>query len=394
MSCHSCSPGNRKTMLRKTQTLFYKFHRRHPAVKPLPAVACLTIAVFLSFFGCAKIGDPQPPEIRVPKAAVDLTALQRMDHVELRVSAPRQNTNGTAVTTLQRVDVYRLAENASGIKQTNPLPADRFMREADLILSIPEARLSDYRLQNFLVIEDGFSNLEQTLTDTHAFRYAVIFVNDKNQAAGFSNQAVIVPVAIPLPPAGMTAEVTEASINLKWEAPSENMDGSKPARISGYNIYRSTDPESPPSPPVNPDPLQKPEFKDIQFNFDTTYYYRVSVVTGSGNASAESLRSKDLEVTPRDIFPPLPAGDFTAVFGNDIVILLWKQSPSPDVAGYRISRQEEGTAKGQPLEETLITDLSYRDISIRTGRKYAYTLIAVDAYGNESSAVGTETTTQ
>ena len=69
---------------------------------PLPAVALAAVAMLLSVAGCAKIADPLPPEILVPKAAVDLTAQQRADHVVLTVSAPKWNTNGTAITTLQR----------------------------------------------------------------------------------------------------------------------------------------------------------------------------------------------------------------------------------------------------------------------------------------------------
>jgi hypothetical protein len=363
------------------------------AATPLPAIAVAALVMLLSVAGCAKIADPLPPEILVPIAAVDLTAQQRADFVVLRVSFPKLNTNGTAVTTLQRMEVYRLSEDDSGENTRKQIPENRFQREADLILSIPDNRLSEYRHQDLLVIEDRFSGLKQSMIYTRAFRYAVLFVNDKNLAAGFSNQAVVLPVAIPLAPKQIAAQVTENSLNVTWAAPSENVDGSSPARILGYNIYRSEKPDAAATTPVNSSPLQKPEFRDTHFQFDRTYYYRVSVLGGSGKPPVESLLSDALEVAPKDTFPPLPVENFNVIFDNGTALLLWNPSPSTDVAGYRISRKENGKDDWKQIPGGLITTVhSYRDRDIIPGGEYEYSIIAVDSHGNKSTAVRAETT--
>lgn len=357
-------------------------------------IAVAAITALLSIAGCAKIADPLPPEILIPKAAVDLTAEQRADHAVLKVSFPKLNTNGTAVTTLRRVEIYRLAEDASGASTVKQIPESQFHSKADPILSIPADRLSDYRHQDLLVIEDRFSSLKQSEIYTRAFRYAVLFVNDKDQAAGFSNQAVISPVAIPLPPARLAAEVAETSLDITWSAPSENMDGSAPARIRGYNIYRSEEPNAVPDKPVNPLPLQKPEFKDVKFQFDRTYYYWVRALGGFQKSPVESFPSDVLAVTPRDTFPPLPVVNFNVLLENGAALLLWNPSPSPDVAEYRIARKEKRMEEWKQLPGKLnATVHSYRDQDIVSGIEYQYNIIAVDKHGNKSKTVRAETTT-
>jgi len=352
-------------------------------------VFLLTILI-LSATGCAKIADPLPPEILIPMAAADLTAQQHADYVLLKVSLPKWNTNGTPVTTLQRVEVYRLAEDSSGASSRGQVPENQFPRKAGPILTIPEERLPEYRFQDLLVIEDRLSGLKRSEVYTRAFRYAVLFVNNKNQASGFSNQAVVEPVAIPLPPKKIVAGIAETSLDITWEPPSENSDGSKPARISGYNIYRSEDPENFPTIPVNTKPLPNAEFKDVHFHFDRTYHYRVSVLGGLDEALVESSFSDSLAVTPRDIFPPKPVENFNVISEGDTILLLWNPSPSPDVAGYRIHRRSSMDTEGKLLREELIPAYSFRDRNILPGSAYRYAITAVDTHGNESDAVTAE----
>jgi hypothetical protein len=331
---------------------------------------------------CAKIADPQPPQALIPEAAVDLAAKQVSDYVVLTVSKPGRNTNGSPATNLRSLEVLRLA----GISKTDALTGDGFARQASPILSIPAGKFSDYLHGDSFVIEDKLLIPRRSVIYSSSFRYAVVFTSNKNQAAGFSNQALIRPVPIPLPPT-LTADVTESFIHLKWAAPSQNMDESKPARIAGYKIFRSEDSKIPLS-PVNTDMIVEREFKDGNFQFDKTYYYRISVVGSIQNPYAESLPSDAIAVSAKDIFPPQPPGNFHAVFQDGAAYLLWVPSPSTDVAGYRIYRLEPGVAQMRLLKAELITMPSFQDSGLKTGVKYEYYVTAVDAHGNESAAVG------
>jgi hypothetical protein len=346
----------------------------------------LPVFIFLSVLfsaGCAKIAEPQPPEIRIPHPAVDLAARQLSDFVVLTFSKPERNTNGSQPTTLKSVEIFRLAEDTAGA-----LPPDQFVKKALRIQSIPASRFAQYLRDNTFVVQDRFLT-DRSAMYSHTFRYAVRFINNKNQNGGPSNQVSIMPIPIPLAPAGLTYEPTESSIRLKWATPSENMDGSKPARVAGYNIYRSEDLDKFPSSPINPDPVQTPEFIDRNVRFDTTYYYAISIVGSMSKPFPESLPSEAIKVDYRDVFPPLPPKDFTAILQGDMVILLWAPSPSSDVTGYRLYRQERGKPDRQLVQPDLIRALSFRDTRVDPEKEYEYGIRAVDTHGNESPEVNT-----
>jgi hypothetical protein len=345
------------------------------------SIPLIFLAIGILCAGCAKIGEPQPPQVLIPEAATDLAVKQVSDSVVLTVSKPTRNTNGSLATNFRSLDVWRLA----GKTNTDTLPKDVLAEQASPIISIPAARFSDYMQGSSFVIEDKLLIPQRSAIYNSYFRYAVVFTNNKNQAAGFSNQALIKPVPIPLPPA-LTYEVTESSIHLKWAAPSQNMDQSSPARIAGYRTFRSEDLKIPFS-LLSTDLITASEFKDGNFQFGKTYYYRISVVGSAQNPYAESLPSEAITVTPKDVFPPQVPGDFHSVLQDGVVYLLWAASQSSDVAGYRIYRLEPGMPGKRLLKPELITIPSFRDSGIKTGLRYEYYLTAVDIYGNESTAV-------
>ena len=353
--------------------------------------ATMLLAVWAGFSaGCAKIGEPQPPEIRIPKPAADLTAHQVSDAIVLTFTKPALNTDGSPATTLARVEVFRLLEDLRQGVPLNPLPEEQFVQSAVRILSIASPSFSGFLQKESFVVQDKPEIPGKTSIYSHAFRYAVLFTNRKSQAAGLSNQAFIAPVAMPLPPAGISARVTEDAIRLSWAEPSENMDGSKPPRFVGYEIYKSKDPQTLPSAPINPNPLPKPEFEDRDFQFDQTYYYAVRIVGSIQNPYAVSLLSDILHVEARDTFPPAPPESFNAMSEGGDVVLLWVPSESPDVAGYRIYRLDKKSGSRVPLQKDMIKALSFRDRQVESEKQYEYSIQAVDTHGNESAPVRTE----
>jgi len=337
--------------------------------------------------GCAKIGEPQPPEIHIPKPAADLTARQVSDAIVLTFTKPVLNTDGSSATTLARVDVFRLLEDMR--QAPNPLPEDQFVQSAVRIRSIASPGFSGFLQEESFVVQDLPELPDKSSIYSHAFRYAVLFINKKNQAAGFSNQAFIAPVAIPHPPAGISASVMEDAIRLSWVEPSENMDGTKPPHFVGYDIYKSKDPQTLPSAPINPNPLPKPEFEDRDFQFDQTYHYAVKIVGSTHNPYAVSLLSDILRIEARDTFPPAPPESFNAIREGGDIVLLWVPPESPDVAGYRIYRLDKKSGSRALLQKDLITALSVRDKQVESEKQYEYSIQAVDAHGNESAPVRT-----
>lgn len=350
----------------------------------LPLTALILVSLLGA--GCAKVGDPQPPEIRIPAPASDLAARQLSDFVVLTVSKPERNVDGSSGDALRRIDVLRRPEPEAA-SPAQAMPEDQFLRTATRILSIPATSFSEHLQDDVFVIED---RLLPENTSAGTFRYGVLFVNHRNQSAGLSNQAVIRRIPIPRAPDNLKADVTQDAVVLTWSAPSENIDGSTPPRITGYNIYKAEDAAQFPARPLNPEPVQGNKFEDRDFRFGATYRYAVSIVASTRNPAAETLPSEAVTVVARDVFPPEPPGDFNALLQGNAVVLLWTPSPSKDVAGYRVYRIQKGTAERRPVAAELIAVLSYRDTEIEPGKEYSYQITAVDRHGNEGPAVMAE----
>jgi len=350
-------------------------------------IALLILLVSISAAGCAKIAEPQPPEIRIPRPAVDLAVRQLSDYVVLSVSKPENNTNGSQPANLKTLDIYRMTEDAK--ESPGGLPDEQFIKRSHRILSVASARLSEHLNNQNYVFQDRFSG-ETPEMYSHTYRYAVLFINNKNRSAGLSNQVSIAPVPIPPPPAGLTAEGTQNSIRLRWAAPSENMDGSQPARNGGYNIYRTEEPKRFPSTPINPEPVTSTEFKDSNFRFDATYYYSITTVGSLQRPFPESLPSNPVSITAKDTFPPAPPGDFSAIVQGNMVVLMWAHSPSADLAGYRLFRREKGGADRLLIQSELVRGMSFRDDQVTAGKQYEYEIQALDVYGNASQPVRTD----
>jgi hypothetical protein len=346
----------------------------------------LACPVFIS--GCAKTGDPHPPTVLVARPAVDLTATQYSDQVMLTVSEPVQNTNGTAVAGPVAIEIWRKVEDRT--QGTSNAADAAFPTEAVRIQEIKADRLSSFQRDKKLVLRDDLALADRSQIYSKAFRYAVRFLNRKRQSAGWSNQAIVAPVPIPPPPKVPSFELTQDYVRLKWDAPAENMDGSTPARIAGFNIYRSEDQKVFPTGPLNPDPIPGQEFDDRSFGFGKTYYYVVSIVGSREHPYAESLASPALKVVPLDTFPPGSPLNLNGVTAGAAIMLLWMAPPERDVAGYRIYRRDEGEAAPRLLEPEPVKALSYRDDKVLQGKKYGYRVAAIDTHGNEGKAAEVE----
>ena len=116
-----------------------------------------------------------------------------------------------------------------------------------------------------------------------------------------------------------------------------------------------------------------------------------------------SAPSAAVTLTMRDTFPPkIPVG-LAAVSGFDkpetgdsrtsalpYVDLSWEANGEPDLAGYRVYRQlarPDGTPQGPlaRLTASPLTSPAYRDVAVKPGQGYIYTVTAVDVAGNESA---------
>jgi len=253
-------------------------------------------------------------------------------------------------------------------------------------------------------ISDADFGLKQMVyTDTLNFagqparlRYAVRFANATGQKAGFSNFLVIEPTAkVADVPGSLSSTVTQNAVELEWQLPTRNVDGSSPANILGFNVYRIEDKKSPKA--LNTTPVTTSEFADKSFEFEKNYTYFVRTVSlGSNGEPVESGDSELVEIHPKDLFPPDAPSALTIAASPKTISIFFASNIEKDISGYRIYRS---TNRDLPktawslITPELLTTNTFQDTNVESGKTYFYYLTAVDKFGNvsETSEVVNET---
>jgi hypothetical protein len=301
---------------------------------------------------------------------------------------PARNASKGDILNISRIDIYRLVEPATSPLQ---LSEEEFANRSSLIAAIR--------------VTDGDFGL-QTLThrDTLEFagqpariRYAIRLVNASGQRAGFSNALLIEPTSVlAAGPTDLRAEVRQDLIRLTWQAPVANIDGSTPASVLGYNVYRSPSDKSPAT-LLNKAPITGTSFEDTFFDFEKDYYYFVRAVSSGRSAEpVESIESNIVKFRPLDTFAPSAPSALTVAAAPGVISIFFALNPETDVTGYHIYRSTD-PALPKPDWTKLTADLlkanTFQDRRVESGKSYHYFVTATDRFGNvsEPSEVVSET---
>ena len=98
--------------------------------------------------------------------------------------------------------------------------------------------------------------------------------------------------------------------------------------------------------------------------------------------------SPEVNVFAHDVFPPAVPSGLQAVFSGPgqqaFIDLIWAPVTDVDLEGYNVYRHEEGAPPTKVNAAPLKTP-AYRDASVVSGKKYLYSVSAVDVRGNESA---------
>jgi len=341
----------------------------------------------LGSLACGKVGTPVPPS-RLTERTTELTAIQRGNVILLSWPAPTLVRNDASNSYIARVDIYRLTETRD---EDAALDSEDYESLAQIIgyLDRPaiESKIAATgQLQYSDVIDLSRSG---SLANTR-LRYAVRYVNGREQAAAFSQTVTVEPVTtIAQPPASVAAkDESQNVIELTWNPPVANVDGSEPPSVVGYNIYRRNARREGFGRPINSDPVTETNFADRDFQYQTEYVYVVRALSQGTRGLIESADSNAVTFTPADTFLPAPPDPVTIASANATISLFWPTSPESDVIGYNVYRSESADADQKDwvkLTAQPLTTLTYRDDRVSIGRKYYYRLTAIDRFGNESA---------
>jgi hypothetical protein len=335
----------------------------------------------LLFTACATVGPPQPPSLQLPKPPTDLRAVRKGDRVTLTWTLPikttdRQIVHSFGATRICRVAQAELTQCGGGVGDAPPTKTNGDAASAKKI--------------SVSYIDTLPGSLESD--DASAFAsYAVEVKNANGRSAGLSNQ-VRVPLLRTLPPPrDCHANVTSRGVVLNWSGASA---ATRDAVRYVYRVYRrlkdGKDWALAGELPVTGE--GDVSLTDSGLEWEKTYEYRVEIDTLIARAGRDEQiagdDSNEVEVFANDVFPPAVPSGLQAVFSGPgqraFVDLIWAPVADVDLAGYNVYRREESGAATKVNAE-LIKTLAYRDADVVSGKRYFYSVSAVDARGNESA---------
>ena len=373
-------------MLNSSSSPKHNLSTRIKLTRAKAALALLAV-VLLSGLSCGKRKPPLPPKERVVQR-VEISGFQRGSQVILSWKMPARNASQNSLLNINRADIYRLAEPLSSPQN---LSEEEFAARSTLVATL-NIRDSDFGLNTL-----NYTDTLQFAGQPARLRYAIRFVNASGQKAAFSNFFLLEPAArVAGAPTSLSGLVTQEAIKLDWEAPTANVDGTTPANLLGYNVYRSGSAEVP-GKLLNKSPISDTNFDDAFFEFDKPQFYFVRAVSvGTGGEPVESSESNIQQILPKDTFPPDAPAAITLAATPTTISIFFATNPEKDITGYRIYRSEDATLdkeKWELLTTEILTTNTFQDSRVESGKTYYYFLKAIDKAGNisEPSDVVSET---
>lgn len=316
----------------------------------VPAVS----AAVLVFAGCGYVGDPLPPALHIPEPIGDLSARQRGGNVVLEFTLPPQTTEGLALDAVSSLEIR------GGQAPEGAFDAAQWAAAARLIES-PAARKGHLALA--VPVRDWAGR---------DIVFGVRTTGAKGRVSDWSNFASVAVIAPLETPRSLRAEATAQGVQVRWEA--QVREGAQ------FRVLRQKDGEDQAS---QIGLTSASEFLDAQTVYGTRYSYQVEAVLGPPGKEALSDVTPPVVVVPEDRFPPAIPSGLTVLAGTDSVELAWEPNREPDFRTYRVYRSTEESEWRVAADG--LTSPAFSDRDVMPGKRYRYSLTAVDERGNESA---------
>ncbi|HET9086358.1 MAG TPA: fibronectin type III domain-containing protein [Acidobacteriaceae bacterium] len=344
--------------------------------------------------GCGMAAAPQPPSLHLPRQVKNLEATRSGNYVKLGWDTPKETTDKLKLTGPVRFRICREQgkSGCSNIATAGGVPG----------------RAASYTDHLTAALASG---------PLRSTTYEVYGLNQRDRSAGPSNAAAALLGAAPPAVAGLAAGMSERGVVLRWQTASPLPAGTeihlhrtlivppRGARASSANLPVAEPEEQTLAVTLDGAGKDPGVALDPGVEFDRTYRYTairvVKLTVDKQSLQAASARSKPVEITTRDTFPPKAPEGLVAVpvsaainGGQPEVDLSWVPNRETDLAQYRVYRREIGRlqACNTPPQEIapeegseLLIAPAFRDVHVQPGHIYAYSVRAVDTAGNQSA---------
>jgi hypothetical protein len=342
---------------------------------------------------CGAPGIPIPPSLELAKPVSDLRAARKGDKVYLAWTVPSRTVDRQSVRHPGATRICR-SSNVPVTDCKNPaleVPASPLPGAASTRTNTPAPKVEASATD---VLPEPLQDPSGTIS------YAVSVQNESGRSAGLSNQVQVPSAPTLAPPDHFRSQLKSDGVLLSWDcppAPAASDEITYKLRIYRREQGKQTETRVNDASVADCSPTQPvsalPEFLDQTFEWEKHYDYRAAVVTvvsGPGKPEVE-IEGEDTpvaQVFAHDVFPPAVPSGLQAVFSGvgqtPFVDLVWSPDTEADLAGYNIFRHEAG---GEPtkLNSEPVKTPAFRDPSVQSGKKYFYSVSAVDERNNESA---------
>jgi hypothetical protein len=347
----------------------------------------MAVGAPLILTACATIGPPQPPSLRLPKPPSDLRATRKGEHVILTWTVPSVTTDRQTIRNVGTTRICRGLETK--LKQCDVVAEVA----AEATPSTVQSSTQSPKPKTTRSFTDSLAGQLQTDEPDRFITYAVEVLNSEGRGAGLSNQVKVSMARTLPPPEDFAARVTGPGVVLSWtgEAPAT---GPTSAEHFVYRVYRRL--EGSAQAVVAGEVSAKGErsfsLTDSNIEWQNTYEYRAETVTVITEENKPKLEiegddTPEIKILANDIFPPAVPTGLQAVSSGPgqklFVDLVWAPVSDMDLDGYNLYRHEDGTPAIK-LNAVLVKTPAYRDVDVVSGKRYFYSVSAVDVRGNES----------
>jgi hypothetical protein len=310
------------------------------------------VAALLAAGGCGYVGEPLPPALHIPEPVTDLTVHQRGEKLLIEFRLPSQTTEGLTLDEVAGLEIR------GGPAPQGSFDAAAWEGGASSIEAPPERK---GRLSVAIPAADWVGR---------DLVFGVRTVGAKGRVSQWSNFAQITVRAPLETPRSLRAEMAAQGVQLRWESPSREgvqfrVMRQKEGEQTAQQIGQTT----------------AGEFLDTGAVYGIRHVYQV-VAALEGPTGVLSELSPPVAIVPEDRFPPAAPTGLTVVAGTDSVELTWEPNREPDLQAYRVYRAVEAS------EWTIVADAlgapAFSDRGVMAGRRYRYSVTAIDEGGHES----------
>lgn len=295
------------------------------------------LVLILCGAACGKVGEPQPPFIRIPQPVTDLAVRQNGNQLILTWTNPARNIDGSAATDLSRVHIRSgeatiatIDVSAPAEMQSHSMPAGNGARTFTLTVETTRGKKSDA-----------------------------------------SNIASITPVEVPGRVTALEGIPDQRRIILMWKPPREH-----PELVDTYLVQRI-------QPPADPEYVNETHYEDSRYQPGQTYTYEVTAVRRVQGSAIPGIGPEPIRVTAEDHTPPQIPTDVDISATDTGAFVTWSPNSERDLAGYRVYRSGSTDGEFVRVTQALLTTNAYFDPDYKSGLYYAVS--AVDEFGNESA---------